>query len=88
MRIPDEYLPKKFPENKPYVEENGLSAYYVVFTTNGQMDIALWNENKKLWYSEVDPTGFGNVVAWSPFEIPKEFRFNETLNKIWNGEEV
>ena len=58
---------------KPDIDDTGVSDFVVVFTSNGEREIAFWNNNTGLWYSENDPTGFGNVVKWSYFAEPDDF---------------
>lgn len=66
----------------PDVDEIGQSDLVVVFTTDGQCETASYNTNTKLWYSSTDPTGFGNVIAWSPFTMPDDFVLDE---KVYYG---
>ena len=67
--------------SKPDVDEIGISDFVVVFTSNGERELAFWNSNTGLWYSESDPTGFGNVVKWSAFIEPNDFAEDkETYN--------
>ena len=87
MRIPIEFQPKEFPLHKPFTE-NGVSDFYVVGTTDGDMDIALYNENTKWWYSQTDPTGFNNVKWFARFERPESFKLSEYLSRMYNGESL
>ncbi len=83
-----EYKFKEFPLHKPFCDENGLSDFYVIGTNNGDMDIALYNADKNLWYSQTDPTGFGNVIWFANFDRPNNFDFNDELEKLYNGESI
>ena len=87
MRIPIEFQPKEFPLHKPFTE-NGVSDFYVVGTTDGDMDIALYNDHTELWYSQTDPTGFGNVEWFARFDMPDSFKLNEVLSRMYNGESL
>lgn len=84
MNTPIEFQPKDFPLHKPYTED-GLSDFYVIGTDDGDMDIALYNKNTGLWYSQTDPTGFGNVKWFARFDRPDDFDFNDVLNRMYNG---
>ena len=66
----------------PDVDEIGWSDMVVVFTSNGECETAAYNAKNKLWYSSSDPTGFGNVIAWSPFTMPDDFVLDE---KVYYG---
>lgn len=66
----------------PDVDEIGWSDMVVVFTSNGECETAAYNTKTKLWYSSSDPTGFGNVIAWSPFTMPDDFVPDE---KVYYG---
>lgn len=77
---------KDFPLNKPFCDGTGVSDFYVVFTNDGQMDIAVYNESKNLWYSLTDPTGFNNVKWYTDFDIPSKFEYSAELSELWNGE--
>lgn len=83
MNIDKCYMKPHNPKlSLPEVDEIGWSDMVVVFTSNGECETAAYNQNTKLWYSSTDPTGFGNVVAWSPFIMPEGFVPDE---KVYYG---
>ena len=76
---------KEFPLHKPQVDATHRSDLYVVFTEDGQTDIAVYDERTDLWYSLVDPTGF-SVKWFTSFEYPEGFDFGDDLSDLLNGE--
>lgn len=80
-----EYKPKEFPLHKPPCEY-GRSDLYVVFTADGQTDIAVYDMHKNLWYSQTDPTGFNNVKWYVAFDIPEKFEYSKELLDLVYGE--
>ena len=83
MRIEDRA--KEFPLHKPTCF-NGRSDLYVIFTDRGDVDIAVYDERKNLWYSMTDPTGFGNVTHYAPFDMPEKFKYSKELDELVYGE--
>lgn len=82
MKIEDRA--KEFPFHKPPCEY-GRSDIYVVFTQDGQVDVAVYDMRTNLWYSQTDPTGF--TVKWfAPFDIPNKFEYGKELLDLIYGE--
>lgn len=63
----------------PETDDEGFSDLVVIGTTRGEVDVAFYCDKTKLWYSATDPTGFSNVVFWSPFVVPDSFDIDEDL---------
>ena len=85
--IPVEFKPKEFPLHKPFCDSTiHRSDIYVIFTNDGEMDIAVYDEKKKLWYSPTDPTGFNNVSWFVKFDIPEGFAYSKDLLDLLYGE--
>ena len=85
MKIEDRA--KEFPLHKPPCEY-GRSDIYVVFTDDGQMDLAVYDSEKNLWYSQTDPTGFNNVKWYVTFDIPEKFEYGTELLDLIYGESL
>ena len=83
MKIED--MAKEFPLHKPQCDATHRSDFYVVFTKDGQIDVAVYDERTNLWYSQTDPTGFG-IVKYSPFDLPNDFKMDKDTSDLWNGE--
>lgn len=64
-------------KEKPETDESGFSDLVAIFTTNGECETAFYDKGSNLWYSSTDPTGFNNVLYWSPFVIPDKFELDE-----------
>lgn len=77
--------PKEYPLHKPPCVY-GRSDLYVVFTEDGQMDLAVYDMEKNLWFSQTDPTGFNNVKWFVFFEIPEKFVYSKELLDLVYGE--
>lgn len=73
------FMPKDAKLIKPDVDETGWSDMVVVFTDKGDCETAAYNAKTGLWYDSTDPTGFNNVVKWSPFIMPDDFVPDENL---------
>lgn len=84
MVTPIEFQPKEFPLHKPKCEMH-RSDLFVVFTKDGQMDIAVYDDRTNLWYSLTDPTGFG-VYKYTSFDIPDDFEYSKELLDLLYGE--
>ena len=80
-----DYKPKEFPLHKPPCEY-GRSDLYVIFTTDGQTDIAVYDMHTNMWYSQTDPTGFNNVKWFVAFDIPEQFEYSKELLDLVYGE--
>ena len=80
-----DYKPKEFPLHQPTCEY-GRSDLYVIFTNDGNMDLAVYDSRKKLWYSQTDPTGFNNVKWYVAFNIPEKFEYSKDLLDLIYGE--
>lgn len=80
-----DYKPREFPLHKPPCEY-GRSDLYVVFTDAGDMDLAVYDMHKNLWYSQTDPTGFNNVKWFVSFDIPDNFEYSKDLLDLVYGE--
>ena len=79
---------REFPLFKPETDVNDISDFVVVFTKQDEMDIAIYNANKNLWYSLANPKGFNNVEYWCRFDVPEKFGFDKALSKLMNGENI
>lgn len=76
--------PTEFPFHKPKCE-NHRSTLCVVYTKDGYIDIAVYDDRTDLWYSPSDPTGFG-VYKYCYVEIPYDFVESQDLTDLLNGE--
>lgn len=79
-----EYKPKDFPLHRPQTEFH-RSDLFVIFTKDGQCDIAVYDDRTNLWYSLTDPTGF-SVVKYTKFDIPEDFEYGKELLDLLYGE--
>lgn len=65
--------------DKPMVDtELFISDPVVVFTDNGIVEIAWWDEKDHYWHDTEGET-FGNVVKWHEIEFPKNWNYDESL---------
>lgn len=81
-----EYRPKEFPLHKPQVDPIcHRSDLYVIFTKDGQMDVAVYDIRTNLWYSLTDPTGF-SVYKYVSFDVPEDFEYDKDLLDLLYGE--
>ena len=69
--------------DKPWIDDQGISDPVVVFTTNGMVLVAWWNDNDKYWHT-ADGDSFGNVVWWQDITFPKGWEYDKAL---YGGEE-
>ena len=80
-----DYMPKEFPLHKPSCVY-GRSDLYAVYTDDGNMDLAVYDSRKNLWYSQTDPTGFSNVKWYSMVFVPEKFEYSKELLDLIYGE--
>lgn len=84
--IPVEFKPKEFSLHKPQTDSiTHRSDLYVIFTKSGLMDVAVYDDRTKLWYSQTDPTGF-SVYKYSTFDVPEDFEYDKDLLDLLYGE--
>lgn len=63
---------------KPFVNKQGISDPVNVFTTNGMVLVAWWNENDK-WWHDIDGETFGAVTHWSSINFPTGWNYDSEL---------
>ena len=78
--------PKEFPLHKPDVDhDTKRSDLCIVFCKNGEVDLAVYDDNKGQWYSMTDPTGFTCVDWFSYFPYPEKFEFSKEFEDLLDG---
>lgn len=63
---------------KPFVNEQGISDPVNVFTTNGMILVAWWDENDKCWH-DINGETFGAVKYWSNINFPTGWSYDSEL---------
>ena len=65
---------------KPLVDESGLSDPVNIGTDKGELCIAWWDENTKMWNTADGQTFGGGVVWWSEIrDIPGGYKIDWSL---------
>ena len=62
---------------KPQTEDY-VSDPVIVFTDNGIVTVAYWDERDKYWH-DTDGQTFGNVVKWSEITFPSGWKCDWSL---------
>ena len=75
----------EFSCKKPEVDENGLSDIYVVFMSNGEMDLGMYINEDNKWYSITSEKELNGIQWYAPFDTPDKFKFSDRLYNIWSG---
>lgn len=63
---------------KPETNEQGISDPVNVFTDNGLVLVAWWDERDKYWHT-IDDETFGNAKAWSNINFPTGWDYDSEL---------
>ena len=66
--------------SKPYVNEYGLSDPVNIGTDKGEIVVAWWNDNTKMWNTVDGQTFGGGVIWWSEIrDIPSTYQIDYSL---------
>lgn len=65
--------------DKPIVDTlDYISDPVIVFTDNGIVTVAWWDEKDHYWHDAEGQT-FGNVVKWSEIDFPSKWEYDKEL---------